>query len=36
MHPVAVTLWPSGLVIVTFCSPAVTAVMFNVTWVGEL
>ena len=35
MHALAVTLWPSGLVIVTVCDPAVVAVMFSVTCVGE-
>src|SRR6185295_7325713 len=36
MHPLAVTLCPSGLVMVTFCSPVASAVMFSVTWVGVL
>ena len=36
MQPFAVTDWPSGLVIVTFCRPGVVAVMFSVTWVALL
>ena len=36
MQPLAVTLWPSGLVTVTFCDPVASAVMFSVTWVGLL
>ena len=36
MQLLAVTLCPSGLTMVTFCKPPTLAVMFNVTWVGEL
>ena len=36
MQPLPTTLWPSGLVMVTFFRPLVLAVTFSVTDVGPL